>query len=246
MKKLWFKARDYGTGWSPNSWQGWLIIAAWTGINLWWFMLSLPGSSSTSDALIDSAPFFLLTTLVLHLMCWKTGEKPQWRWRGHVVPKEVVWRKAFQLLLFIALAELVGILGTVFTFDAIPNWYATLAKPSFAPPNWLFGPVWTLLYAMMGTAAFFAWDLRFEKTHAERGMNWYWVQLFLNGIWTPIFFGAKNIGLALIVIALLWGAIVMTMREFAKVNSWLAILLLPYLLWVSFATILNYTLWTLN
>lgn len=156
------------------------------------------------------------------------------------------WHRAFHLVVFIVLAQAVGIVGTYFTLDAIPTWYATLAKPSYAPPNWIFGPVWTTLYALMGTAAFFVWEERFHMTHAARGIRWYWIQLLLNGIWTPIFFGLQNMGLALIVIVLLWLAIIKTMYEFWKVKRFSAFLLLPYLAWVSFATVLNYSLWELN
>ncbi|MFZ2556216.1 MAG: TspO/MBR family protein [Minisyncoccia bacterium] len=168
------------------------------------------------------------------------------RWRGHAVQPSVLIRKLFQLLLFILIAQAVGIFGTYFTFDAIPTWYAELVKPSFSPPNWVFGPVWTILYAMMGIAAFCAWELWYEKTHAPRALNWYWLQLFLNGIWTLIFFGFKNLGLALIVILALFLAILMMIREFGKIDMRLALLLVPYLLWVMFASTLNYSLWMLN
>lgn len=155
--------------------------------------------------------------------------------------------KRFSILIaFVLVAQMAGIIGTFFTFDAIPTWYATLTKPSFAPPNWIFGPVWTLLYTLMGIAAFFVWEDRFHKTHASRGMNWYWFQLFLNAIWSPVFFGAREMGLALVVIALMWLAIIFTIREFWKVSPRLGALLLPYLAWVSFATVLNYQLWMLN
>ena len=156
------------------------------------------------------------------------------------------WRRFTHLIVFILIAQGVGIAGTYFTLDAIPTWYAALAKPSFAPPNWIFGPVWTTLYALMGIAAFFVWEERTHKTHAARGMNWYWGQLFLNCIWTPIFFGAQHIGLALIVIALLWLAIAKTLYEFGKVTWWAGALLIPYLAWVSFAMAVNYQLWMLN
>lgn len=155
-------------------------------------------------------------------------------------------RRLMRLVVFILIAQAAGLIGTFFTFDAIPTWYASLAKPSFSPPNWIFGPVWTTLYTLMGIAAFFIWEERFHKTHASRGMNWYWLQLFLNAIWSPIFFGAQNLGLALIVIGLMWFAIAKTVYEFGKVKLWLGILLVPYVAWVSFASFLNYTLWMIN
>jgi translocator protein len=155
-------------------------------------------------------------------------------------------RKILQIILFIAIAQAAGLIGTYFTFDAIPTWYASLTKPSFSPPNWVFGPVWTVLYTLMGVAASFAWDKRHSKTNAARGMKWYWTQLALNALWSPIFFGWQRMDIALVVIVLMWVAIIFTIREFWKVRPWLGIALLPYLAWVSFATVLNFTLWQLN
>lgn len=241
---MWFKTKNYGWGWTPASWQGWAVIGAWVAFVL--LLLKDLESEPTASSFIWRAIAFVFSIgLLIFISCWK-GEKPQWRWQGRNVAPRVVMRKTVQLLIFILIAQIAGIIGTFFTFDAIPTWYATLTKPFFAPPNWLFAPVWITLYTLMGIAAFFAWDLRYEKTHAARGMNWYWTQLILNAIWSPIFFGLQNIGLALIIIVLMWLAIVMTMREFFKVNLWLGILLVPYLAWVSFATVLTYTLWTLN
>lgn len=155
-------------------------------------------------------------------------------------------RKMFVVIAFILVAEAVGLVGAYFSADAILTWYAALAKPSFAPPNWLFGPVWTTLYALMGIAAFFAWKDRFHKTHADRALNWYAFQLFLNAIWSPVFFGLKNIGFALGIICALWISIIFMMREFLSFNKRAFVLLIPYLAWVSFATVLNYSLWMLN
>lgn len=155
-------------------------------------------------------------------------------------------RRFLRYVLFIAIAQAAGLIGTYFTTDAIPTWYASLQKPSFAPPNWVFTPVWTTLYTLIGIAGARAWELRSRKTNADRGLDWYWTQLFLNAIWSPIFFGAKNLGLALIVIVIMWFTIAMTIREFWKAEKRMALLLLPYIAWVSFATILNYAYWTLN
>ena len=242
----WFRAKDFGWGWTPARWQGWLVLAAWVAINVGMFLHVDGHAHSVSDTLIAFAPLFVISTLLMLVIAWRTGERPTWRWRGHGVQASVVWRKTFQLLLFILIAEAAGIIGTYFTIDAIPTWYAGLAKPMFSPPNWLFGPVWTILYALMGTAAFFVWDERYEKTHASRALGWYWFQLFLNAIWTPVFFGAHGLGFALLVIIALFLSIVMMIREFSKVNGWLAVLLLPYLAWVLFASMLNYSLWMLN
>lgn len=155
-------------------------------------------------------------------------------------------RTLLHILVFVASAQAAGLIGTYFTADAIPTWYATLAKPSFSPPNWVFGPVWVTLYTMMGIAAALVWSERTRKTHANRGMNWYWTQLALNALWSPIFFGMQRLDIALVVIVLLWLSIVMTIREFWKVHIWLGVALVPYLVWVSFATVLNFSLWRLN
>lgn len=149
-------------------------------------------------------------------------------------------------LIFIAIAQAAGLIGTFFTFDAIPTWYASLNKPSFSPPNWVFGPVWTLLYTLMGIAAAMVWRERTRLTHAARGMRWYWIQLALNAIWSPIFFGWQRMDIALVIIVLMWISIVLTMNEFRRVNGWAALMLAPYLAWVSFATLLNFSLWQLN
>lgn len=99
---------------------------------------------------------------------------------------------------------------------------------------------------LMGTAAFLVWEKRYHKTAAYRALNWYWIQLALNALWTPVFFGANAIGLAFVVIVLLWICIIATLREFWKVGLVPAILLVPYFVWVSFASVLNYSLWMLN
>jgi tryptophan-rich sensory protein len=147
--------------------------------------------------------------------------------------------------LFIALAEAAGLIGSFITMDAIPTWYASLSRPDFAPPNWVFGPVWTALYALMGLAAFVVW--RHQPSACRSGaLRWYWYQLALNAAWSPIFFGLKNISLALGVIIALWFAIAVTTYRFSKVSALAAALLVPYLLWVSFALYLNYGFLMLN
>lgn len=155
-------------------------------------------------------------------------------------------KKYLQIALFIDGCELVGILGSAFTFSAIPNWYAYLNKPFFSPPNYLFGPVWTTLYALMGVSAYIIWQKASKNKKAKEAMNLFWIQLFLNFIWTPIFFGAKNLGLAFVVIVAMWIYIVKTIRAFSKLNKTASYLLYPYLAWVSFASLLNFSVWILN
>ncbi len=125
------------------------------------------------------------------------------------------------------------------------DWYAGLSKPAWNPPGWLFGPVWTTLYALMAVAAWLVW--RRGGWRAQRGpLGLYLVQLALNAAWTPLFFGLRWPLAGLVDIVLLLAAVVATLAAFVRVRRWAGLLLVPYLLWVSFATVLNFTLWQLN
>jgi len=146
------------------------------------------------------------------------------------------------LALFILAAEAAGLVGSLFV-GSIDSWYATLNLPAFNPPNWLFGPVWTALYALMGTAAYLVWR---QRESGKTALRIYWVQLVVNAVWTPLFFGLHNPALALADILLLLVLIVATMIAFVRVSRMAALLLLPYLAWVSFAAYLNYAIWALN
>ncbi|MCW5552750.1 MAG: tryptophan-rich sensory protein [Verrucomicrobiae bacterium] len=124
-------------------------------------------------------------------------------------------------------------------------WYAQLQKPTWNPPNWIFGPVWTVLYTMMAVAAWLVWGR--GGVAAQRGpLGWFLLQLLLNAAWSALFFGLHNPGLAFVEIVLLWSAILRTLIAFWKVQRVASLLLLPYLAWVSFAAVLNFTLWQLN
>ncbi len=125
------------------------------------------------------------------------------------------------------------------------EWYSVLLKPSWNPPNWLFGPVWSVLYAMMAVSAWLVWR-RGGFSSQGRPLRIFILQLLLNALWTPLFFGLKLPGVAFAEILLLWLAIIMTIRVFLRVDRIAAWLLVPYLGWVSFAAILNFTLWRLN
>lgn len=146
------------------------------------------------------------------------------------------------LFLYIFSAEAAGILGTIF-MGGIDPWYQALNKPFFNPPDTVFGPVWIVLYALMGIAAYFIWQVKGGRHPA---LNVYWVQLALNALWTPIFFGAHSLSWSLIVILSLLVMTLETTRRFAKVRFEAALLMLPYVLWASFASILNFSLWYLN
>jgi len=149
------------------------------------------------------------------------------------------FQQALVLLGFIVLTFLAPAAGA---FSPPGAWYQTLNKPSWNPPPWIFGPVWTLLYLGMAVAAWLVWR-RGGQGHALR---LYVVQLALNAAWTPVFFGAHQLGAAFIVIVCMWIAIFLTQRAFQAVSRPAGLLLVPYLAWVSFASVLNFTLWRLN
>lgn len=145
------------------------------------------------------------------------------------------------LVVAILVCQLAGIVGSFFTTSAIPTWYALLNKPTFSPPNWIFGPVWTVLYTLMGVAVYKVWLKK--DTFALKVFG---VHLILNSLWSIIFFGAKNLGFAFVELSVLWVLIIYIVRLFWKVEKSAGLLLLPYLAWVSFAMILNLSIWTLN
>lgn len=151
-----------------------------------------------------------------------------------------------KLLTSIIGCELVGFIGTPFTISAIPTWYATLNKPFFAPPNWLFGPAWTLLYFLMGISFYLIWKQDFKTLKAKIARKFFFVQLFLNLIWSPLFFGLRSPLLGLIDIVALWIFIVITIYKMHPVSKWASYLLIPYLLWATFATVLNGAILILN
>ncbi len=122
------------------------------------------------------------------------------------------------------------------------EWYAALIKPGWNPPAWVFGPAWTLLYTLMAVAAWLVW----KRVGFSRPLAYYFAQLALNAAWTPIFFGAHQLGWALAEIVVLWTLILLTLLSFRRVSPVAGWLFVPYLAWVSFATFLNFTLWRLN
>ncbi len=140
----------------------------------------------------------------------------------------------------------VGGISGFFTTKAIPGWYAPLNKPWFNPPNWLFSPVWTSLYIMMGIALWLVWKSDAPQKLKGRAIYLFAAQLVLNFFWSLIFFSLHQIGWALVEIVAMWGMILLSIVAFAKINKAAAWLLVPYISWVSFATILNYSIWQLN
>jgi len=136
--------------------------------------------------------------------------------------------------------------GSVFTAPAIPTWYATLVKPSFSPPNWVFAPVWTLLYILMGLAAAIVWQKGLRNPQVRTALVAFLIQLILNMIWPVLFFGLRSLLCGLVDILFLWAAILVTIAQFSKVSVPAALLLIPYILWVTFATGLNFGIFLLN
>ena len=150
-----------------------------------------------------------------------------------------------KLVVSIILCQIAGLLGALFTTPAIPTWYATLKKPFFNPPNWIFSPVWISLFILMGISLFFVWR-RTDHPKFKIAFFFFFVQLIFNVLWSIAFFGLKSPLLGLIDIILLWIAILLTIQNFLKISKFAGVLLIPYLLWVSFAALLNFSLWLLN
>jgi len=152
--------------------------------------------------------------------------------------------KPLKLILSLIFPQIAGGLGAFFTLDSVRDWYLTINRPSWNPPNWIFGPVWTTLYVLMGIACYLIW----KSNHPEKRklMTLYFIQLGLNALWSPAFFGAQSPLFGLIVIVPLWVLILSSILQFRKVSNWASGLMVPYLLWVSFATALNGAIWWLN
>lgn len=172
----------------------------------------------------------------------------------------------FRLILSIIICQGAGLLGSFFTVPVISTWYASLKKPSFSPPSWIFAPVWTTLFLLMGVSLYLVWQKNFSSQESFGNVKvwnslsakflgkWqkanaiiiFVAQLGLNILWSVIFFGMQQPGLAFFELLMLWVAIVYLFINFFRISKVAGYLLLPYLLWVSFAGVLNYLLWTLN
>lgn len=157
--------------------------------------------------------------------------------------QQIDWKK---LIGSVALCQLVGIFGGIFTSSAIPVWYVPLEKPDFVPPNWTFSVVWPLLYLLMGIALYMIWQKGWESSVIKNAMYIFGVQLFLNFLWSLLFFGLRSPLLGLMGIVLLWVLIVVNIVFFYRISRPAGLLLVPYLLWVSFASYLNYSIMILN
>ncbi|MBW2971904.1 tryptophan-rich sensory protein [Candidatus Woesearchaeota archaeon] len=143
----------------------------------------------------------------------------------------------------IVICQLAGIIGSLFTASSIGSWYSALNKPSFNPPNWVFGPVWITLYTMMGISLYLVWR---SGSRDWLVLGVFGLQLVLNTLWSILFFGMHAPGWAFVEIVVLWASIVATIVVFFGVSRTASYLLIPYALWVSFAALLNFMLWRLN
>jgi len=149
------------------------------------------------------------------------------------------------LIVSIIIPFIASAIGSLFTSATVDTWYLTLVKPSFNPPSWLFGPVWTALYLLMGISLYLVWINR-KKKFKKPALTFYGVQLGLNALWSILFFGLQSPFYAFIEIIFLWTAIAFTIYYFYKISKNAAYLLIPYILWVSFAAILNFSIFYLN
>lgn len=155
--------------------------------------------------------------------------------------------RTFKILVMIITCVVIGTISGLVTRDSVDTWYPMINKPSFNPPNWIFAPVWTTLYVMMGIAAGLVWDrIELQKETVKKGLMFFAIQLALNALWSYLFFGLHNPMLALIEIVLLWLMIYETFVQFNKVNKIAGYLFIPYLFWVTFALVLNASIYWLN
>ena len=154
-------------------------------------------------------------------------------------------RNSIALMIFVGLCLAVEVVSGLATRQSVSTWYAALNKPAWTPPGWLFAPVWTVLYISMGVAAWLVWQKR-ATSAVTPALVLFFVQLVLNGLWSLFFFGQRQIGLGLVDIGLLWLVLAATLVLFWMVRPLAGGLLIPYLMWVSFATALNYSIWRLN
>jgi len=149
------------------------------------------------------------------------------------------------LFLSIILAQLAGVIGSLFTAASVRDWYDVLILPSFAPPSWVFGPVWIILYTSMGIAAYLIW-IQKKNHESRRALSVYGIHLVLNTLWSILFFGLRSPGLAFVEILILLGFIMYTTILFWKIDTRAGWLMVPYIAWVSFASVLNGAIYFLN
>lgn len=150
------------------------------------------------------------------------------------------------VLASILLCQAAGLIGSVFTTPAIPTWYASLKKPFFTPPSWIFAPVWVTLFTLMGISLYIVWKKGLGRREVRRGVSLFGVQLALNVLWSVVFFGMHSPLYGLIIIVLLWAVLLATVVAFYRISKPAGVLLVPYFLWGSFASALNLAILVLN
>lgn len=151
-----------------------------------------------------------------------------------------------ELAVSIIICLFAGFIGSIFTAPSIPTWYTSLKKPFFTPPDWLFAPVWTALFVLMGISLFLVWRRGVKDHRVKPALAVFAVQLILNILWSVLFFGLRSPLAGLIDISILWIAILVTILSFMKISKTAGLLLIPYILWVSLAAALNFSIWRLN
>lgn len=155
-------------------------------------------------------------------------------------------KKLIKLVSSILICQLAGIIGSFFTVSSISGWYIDLNKPLLNPPNWVFGPVWITLYFLMGIALFLVWNKELDKPFNRNAFILFIIQLVFNSLWSIVFFGMHQLLISVFVIIILWLLIFINIVQFGKISEAAAYLLLPYILWVSFASYLNIAIYILN
>ena len=153
---------------------------------------------------------------------------------------------SFRLLASVLLCQFAGAIGSSFYGFFSRNWYLFLEKPVFNPPSWIFFPVWITLYTLMGISFYLVWEKGLQQQEVKKGLLIFGIQLGLNSLWSFLFFGLKSPYYAFVEIIFLWLAVLLTIFQFRKVSKVASYLLLPYILWISFAALLNYYIWILN
>ena len=154
--------------------------------------------------------------------------------------------ESIKLIFSIAVCQAAGIIASIFTRESVGTWYKFINKPSFNPPDWLFGPVWIILYVLMGISLYLVWKKGIGFREVQYSLGIFLIQLVTNSLWSFVFFGSRSIGGGLIVITILWILILFTILSFYKISTISAFILIPYLLWVTYAAILNISIWQLN
>ena len=154
--------------------------------------------------------------------------------------------KWMKLIAAIAVCQMAGVIGSVFTSQGVTGWYVDLAKPWFTPPNWVFAPVWITLYTIMGISLYWIWQRGPGNAIVRSALLAFFGQLVINSVWSIVFFGLQSSFYALILIVMLWLLILLTIYKFYKLDKKAGLILIPYIAWVSIATLLNYYVWLLN